>query len=59
MELKTKFNIGDRVRIKELTRNGLIRAIHVTNGDLQYLVRYFDNAEAKEVYFLENEIENT
>ncbi len=56
MKLETQFNRGQEVKIVPLNRNGRIVAIWFGDNGLQYNVRYFDNAEAKTVYFYENEL---
>ena len=48
--------IGTKVRIKELERNGIVRAVFIGDTGVQYKVRYFDNAESNEVYFYPDEL---
>ena len=54
--MKLGFLVGDLVRIHELNKNGVVTSILITNGKICYDVRYFDNAEARNVYFYEDEI---
>lgn len=51
-----KFNLQDKVRIIELERVGRVVSIWITERGAQYQVRYFDSAEAKTVYFYEDEL---
>lgn len=51
------FNIGQRVKIRELDINGRISAIFIKIDEITYRVRYFFNAEPKEVYFNDTELE--
>lgn len=52
-----KFVIGDRVEIPELKRSGRVKAIYLTKSNVEYQVRYFDNAEARVIYFDEEDLE--
>ena len=52
------FQIKDRVYIYELSRKGVVKAIFIDGEGIQYKVRYFDNAEAKTVYFYGDELKN-
>lgn len=54
--LPLRFLIHERVQILELDRKGIVTSIHHTCAGTRYEVRYFDNAEAREVYFLESEL---
>ena len=56
--LNLKFNLKDKVQITELERPGRVLAIYVSDTGIQYQVRYFDNEEAKTVYFYEDELEH-
>ena len=49
--------IGKTITIPELKCKGRIKSILITETGVQYQVRYFDNAEAKIVYFYSDEIE--
>jgi len=51
-----EFDLRDRVRITELEREGTVVSIWITECGVQYQVRYFDNAEARTVYFFEDEL---
>jgi len=49
--------IGTRVIIKELDKlQGTVKSIWITEKGTQYLVRYFSNSKAEEVYFYEDEL---
>ena len=56
--LNLKFNLKDKVQITELERPVRVLAIYVSDTGIQYQVRYFDNEEAKTVYFYEDELEH-
>lgn len=56
MNIKTKFDMHQSVKIPELSCKGRIRCISIDSDGLQYRVRYFDQAEAKDVWFYEGEI---
>ena len=56
MKIETKFDRGQRVFITELDRYGIVRSIQVDDCGLMYLVRYFDNSEARTIWFYENEL---
>lgn len=52
-----KFKLKDQVTIIELKLPGLIKRIQIEESGIIYEVRYFWNAEAKNVWFYEEEIE--
>jgi len=52
-----KFEVLQAVNIIELDRPGLVLAIFIDSGGIQYHVRYFQNGEAKTVYFYGFELE--
>lgn len=54
--INTELNINDMVRIIELERNGIVKSVWITETGVKYEVRFFDDAKAQNVYFLENEI---
>jgi uncharacterized protein YodC (DUF2158 family) len=56
MILELKFSIGDRVQITEVERPGKVLSVWLTKTGTQYEVRYFDKAEAKSIYFYEDEL---
>ena len=58
MEIRTKFDIREVVKINELKVDGKIISIHIRELGLTYTVRYFDNAEVKTVDFYEEELSN-
>lgn len=56
MKLETKFDINERIYIKELKTWGLIRAIYICGAGLEYSVKYFSEMNPKESYFLEDDL---
>jgi hypothetical protein len=56
MILTTKFNLDQQVYIIELERSGIIKSIWVTVHGTEYQVRYFDDGEARTIYFYETEL---
>lgn len=56
LNIHLKYNLGDEVYISKLEINGTIQAIWITDKCTKYEVRYFNNGDAKEIYFLENEL---
>jgi hypothetical protein len=53
------FFIPEKVTIKELSRSGHVTGIFMDgSSNIQYKVRYFDNAEAREIYFYGWELES-
>lgn len=56
MKLDITFNIKDKVFINELKRPGRIMAIHINEKGISYQVRFFDNADVKEIYFYCDEL---
>lgn len=50
------FNLLDTVNITELQRPGIILEINIDTTGIQYRVRYFDDGDAKYVYFFSNEL---
>jgi hypothetical protein len=55
-QINIEFELGDQVSIKELNRKGKILSIWINKTGTLYEVRYFDNAEAKTVYFYADEL---
>lgn len=55
MKIETLYNINQKVYITELKICGLILSINI-NSYIKYYIRYFDGCDAKECYFLENEL---
>jgi len=51
------FQIRDQVKIIPLEREGRIKSIWITEIGVKFEVRYFDNCEAKTIYFYEEELE--
>ncbi|MDO8610076.1 MAG: hypothetical protein Q7R95_05980 [bacterium] len=57
MKLSTKFNIDDKIYIKDLKIWGKILSISISGPNrIQYNVRFFNNTDPKEIYFLEDEL---
>jgi len=56
VKIVSAFDLAEEVKIKELNQNGRIMCFFVDSGGMQIKVRYFHNGEAKEVYFLEDEL---
>lgn len=57
MTIQTKFDIGQRIRIKEISWPGTITQIRKDGKDLWYEVDYWSDMEMKCVTLSENEIE--
>lgn len=55
--IEVAFKLGDPVIIKELDRPGRIRQICITETGIQYEASYFNNGDAKRVFFYADEIE--
>lgn len=58
MKIITKFNIDQRVYLKDLKCWGTILSLSYTNR-LEYFVRFFDKYEPRNIYFLENELQES
>lgn len=56
MKFDTKFNINEKVYIIPFKREGRIKAFYANDNAIQYYVRYFDEADIKEIYFYEGEL---
>lgn len=56
--MELRFNFKDKVKIIPLATLGRVIAIWMGERGVQYQVRYFDNAEAKTVYFYDDELES-
>lgn len=52
-----KFELEQRVRIKELDIQGVIKAVFMARRGWEYEVRYFHEGKAELVYFFEEELE--
>jgi hypothetical protein len=52
-----KFKPLDRVHVIPLERTGTVIGVYIGVQHTEYQVRYFDNAEAKTVYFYESELQ--
>lgn len=51
------FELDAKVKIIPLAVCGRIISIWITSKNIKYEVRYFDKAEAREVYFFPDELE--
>lgn len=51
-----KFKLHDQVVVHELRIQGRVIGLYFCEDGKQYRVRYFDRAEARTVYFFEDEI---
>lgn len=58
MQKEIKFDLEQRVTITELQRPGVVVGISIESRGIQYEVRYFDNSEARQVYFFEWELKS-
>jgi hypothetical protein len=56
MTINTKYDLYQRVYIKELKLWGLIKNIFIEDSLVQYNVRYLVSSEYKTCYFLESEL---
>lgn len=52
-----KFELEQRVRLLPLDLYGIIKQISIVQTGTQYLVRYFFNSKAEEVFMYEKELE--
>lgn len=52
-----KFNIKDKVLVREIQRPGVVDAMTVDYLGIQYRVAYWDNSERKTVWLPEEELD--
>ena len=52
-----RFDIGAKVRVKELGRPGVVDSLMVDGMGLQYRVTYWDNGERKSAWVYAEELE--
>lgn len=57
MQVTTKFDVLQRVTIKELNCKGRIVGMYIGPQCIEYKVRYNGPNEFKEVYFFEDELQ--
>jgi uncharacterized protein YodC (DUF2158 family) len=57
--IELKFDINERVKIKEFNIVGTVVSIWITTKNIKYEVRYFSDYKPQEVYFHEEELEET
>ena len=55
MIIETKFEIGQKVFIKEINLSGTIQAVYYLNR-IEYRVRFFDGGSIRDPYFFEDEL---
>jgi hypothetical protein len=51
------FNIGDRVKIKELNIKGKVMGIYISPSRVTYEIRYFYEGKPQDIYFEHSELE--
>jgi hypothetical protein len=56
MTIETRYELKESVLIVALDRKEIVIGIWLGDSGLKYLVRYFDNAEAREIYFYPEEL---
>lgn len=56
MKLSTKFNINDKLYIKELKIWGKVKGLFLDGDGMQYNLRYFHEFKPLTCYFLEDEL---
>lgn len=57
--MELKFSLNTKVRLPELVHKeiyGIIIAIYIDSGGIQYKVRYFWESKPQEVYFYDYEL---
>lgn len=58
MDIKTKFNLQEKVHINEVQLNGVVMAFFINcENTIQYSIRYFKDNIAQTAYFYDFEIE--
>lgn len=57
MTVTTKYNLGDRVRIKEISCHGIVESISWDSLGEQYKVAYWFNGERKTCWVFTSELE--
>ena len=55
MTIETKFEIGQKVFIKDINMGGVVQSYYYLNR-VEYRVRYFDAGQIHDPYFLESEL---
>lgn len=55
--VNVSFNIGDKVKVKELNIKGKVSGIYIDAAEVSYKVRYFFESKPQEVYFCDYELE--
>ena len=56
IKIEFVFNIGDRVKIKEISRIGRVVSLYYAETGDQYEVAYFNEGESKHCYFYSFEL---
>jgi hypothetical protein len=57
MTIELKFQLRQRVKIKELNREGVVNGIMIDDSGICFRVRYFDNGSLQTVWFYDFELE--
>lgn len=57
INIQIDFNVGQKVKIKELNLTGFVKSVWITASGTQYQVRYIWEYKAEEVYFFADELE--
>lgn len=55
MIIETKFELGEKVAVKEINKTGKVMAFFYAT-QIEYKVRYFDGGDPRELFFYEDEI---
>ena len=58
MTIEFKYNLKQRVMIKEIQRPGIIEIMQVDSLGVMYRVACWDNSERKTVWLYEDELES-
>jgi hypothetical protein len=57
--MEINFKLGEKIRLPQIVHKelyGIIIAIFIDSGGIQYKVRYFWESKPQEVYFYNNEL---
>lgn len=57
INIQIDFNVGQKVKIKELGLTGIVKSVWITASGTQYQIRYLWEYKAEEVYFFADELE--
>lgn len=53
-----KFNLRDKVMVREIQRPGVVEVLSIDNLGVQYRVFYWNNGDRQSVWLSEDEIEH-